>query len=262
MSIVFAAITPHSPILIPSIGKENTKRLEDSLNSFHKLETDLIKANPDTILIISPHGLIQDKAFTMNLNTKFEANFEEFGDFSIKENYIGDHGLAYKIREKLETKAPLQLISEEKLDYGSSVPLHLLAKKLSKVKIIPISYSGLSLEDHFNFGELLQEELLSNNEKIAVISSGDLSHSLSKDSPAPYSSKGKKFDTKLIKYLKDNDIKSILKMKEALINDAHECGLRSILILQGILSKIKHDPKMLSYEHPFGVGYLVMNFIL
>ena len=51
-------------------------------------------------------------------------------------------------------------------------------------------------------------------------------------------------------------------MKKGLIDDAHECGLRSILILQGILSKIKHDPKMLSYEHPLGIGYLVMNFIL
>ena len=262
MSIVFAAITPHSPILIPSIGKENTNRLEESLSSFRKLELELLKSEPDTILIISPHGLIQDKAFTMNLNTKFEANFEEFGDFSINDKYSGDYGLAYKIREKLETKAPLQLISDKKLDYGSSVPLHLLTQKLSKIKIIPLYYSGLSLSDNFKFGELLQEELLANNEKIAIIASGDLSHSLSKDSPAPYSSKGKKFDTKLIQYLRENDIKSILKMKEGLIKDANECGLKSILLLQGILSKIKHDPKMLSYEHPFGVGYLVMNFIL
>jgi len=262
MSLVFAAITPHSPILIPSIGKENTKRLEETLESFVKLENDLLKTNPDTILIISPHGLIQDNAFTMNLHTDFEANFEEFGDFSDKHIYPSDYPLAYKIREKLETKASLQLFSKKKLDYGTSVPLFLLTKKIPKIKIIPISYSGMSLEEHFQFGELLQEELLSNNEKIAVIASGDLSHSLSKDSPAPYSAKGKKFDTKLIEYLKENNLKNILKMKKNLIGDANECGLRSILILLGILSKIKHDPKMLSYEHPFGVGYLVMNFIL
>ncbi|MDA3840336.1 MAG: AmmeMemoRadiSam system protein B [Patescibacteria group bacterium] len=262
MSIVFAAISPHSPILIPSIGKENTKRLEDTLKSFAKLENDLLEINPDTILIISPHGQVQENAFTMNLSPKFEGNFEEFGDYSIKVNFNGDIGLAYKIREKLETKAPLQLMSETNLDYGSLVPLYLLTKNLPNIKIIPIYYSGLSSQEHFDFGKLLQEELFSNNERIAVIASGDLSHSLTKDSPAPYSSKGKKFDAKIIEYLNDNDINSILKMKESLITDSNQCGLRSILILQGILSKIKHDPKMLSYEHPFGVGYMVMNFIL
>ena len=262
MSIVFAAITPHSPILIPSIGKENTAKLEETIKSFEKLEEDLLRAKPDTILIISPHGKIQDSAFTMNLNTEFEANLEEFGDFSNKTTFTGDYGLAYKIREKLETKAPLQLMSEKNLDYGSLVPLSLLTKNIPKIKIIPLTYSGLSLQEHFYFGELLKEELLSNNEKIAIIASGDLSHSLDKNSPAPYSSKGKKFDTKLIEYLKENDTRSILRMKENLITESNQCGLKSILILLGILSKIKHTPKMLSYEHPFGVGYMVMNFIL
>ncbi|PLX20972.1 AmmeMemoRadiSam system protein B [Candidatus Parcubacteria bacterium] len=262
MSIVFSAISPHSPILVQSIGKENTNRLSATLNSIKKLESSLIESKPDTIFIISPHGSVQNNSFTMNLSPKFTGTFEEFGDHSTTLKYKGDFGLAYKIRERLETKAPLQLMSNEKLDYGSLVPISLLTQKLPNLKIIPIYYSGLSHQEHFDFGVLLQRELIYNNERIAVVASGDLSHSLSKDSPAPYSSKGKKFDAKLIEYLKKNDIDSILKMKETLIKEANECGLKSILILQGILSKIKHDPKMLSYEHPFGVGYLVMNFIL
>lgn len=46
--------------------------------------------------------------------------------------------------------------------------------------------------------------------------------------------------------------------------EAGECGLRSFSFLLGILeeSKINWKPEVLSYEGPFGVGYLVANFRL
>ena len=54
----------------------------------------------------------------------------------------------------------------------------------------------------------------------------------------------------------------ILNLDERLIEQAGECGLRSFIILLGILNDIKYQPKILSYEGPFGVGYLVANFKL
>jgi len=46
--------------------------------------------------------------------------------------------------------------------------------------------------------------------------------------------------------------------------EAGECGLRSFSFLLGILEEAKIDWKaeILSYEAPFGVGYLVANFKL
>ncbi len=262
MSIVFSAITPHPPILIPSIGKENLQRLTNTQKAYQKLEEKLVQSNPDTIIVISPHGPLQSNAFVMNLNPDFEGTFEEFGDFNTKLNFKGDIGLAYKIRERMETRAPLQLISEKKLDHGTSIPLYLLTPRLKNVKIIPLYYSGLSREAHFKFGQLLRREFIYNKEQIAIIASGDLSHRLTKDAPAGYSPKGKKFDKKIIEYLSKNKANEILQMDENLIMEAGECGLKSIIILLGILDQIKHKPQLLSYEAPFGVGYLVMNFEL
>jgi len=262
MPIIFSAITPHPPILIPAIGKENLTRLKATQQAMQKLEQDLYSSQPDTILIISPHGQIQPDAFTMNLNPNFEGNFEMFGDFSTKLHFAGDIGLAYKIRERMETRAPLQLISDLYLDHGCSVPLCLLTQHLPKIKVIPLYYSGLDLAAHFKFGQLLKRELLFNKERVAVIASGDLSHRLTKDAPAGYSARGKKFDQKLIKYLTLNKTKDILKMNHHFIEDAGECGLKSIVILLGILDEINYQPHKLSYEAPFGVGYLVMKFKL
>lgn len=262
MSLVYAAITPHPPILIPSIGKDNLSQLEKTQKSFSELEGNLYTSKAETLIIISPHGHCQTDAFTMNLNPKFEINFEEFGDFSAKHSLEGDIGNAYKMREHLETRAPLQLISEEKLDHGCGVPLYMLTQNIPNLKIIPLYYSDLSLEAHYNFGKLMQREIQVNKSRIAVIASGDLSHRLTKNAPAGYSSKGVKFDNKLMEFLSGKKTKSILNMSEKLISEAGECGLRSIIILLGILDGIEYKPETLSYEGPFGVGYLTMSFKL
>lgn len=260
MSLVYSAIVPHPPIIIPNIGKENANKLENTIKSYEKIRKELIKNDVDTIFIISPHGSVQSKSFTLNLSPEFYCDFKNFGDLETKETWIGNIGLAHRIKEHLETRAPLQMTTEHELDHGSAIPLMLLTKGLNKIKIIPLYYSGLSNEAHFQFGQLLNRELNYNKDRIAVIASGDLSHRITKDAPAGYSPKGKKFDKKLIELLSKNKTDEILKMDHELISDAGECGLKSILILLGILDSIKHVPKLLSYEYPFGVGYLTMSF--
>ena len=259
MSIIFSAIVPHPPVLIPTIGKENITRLEKTVTAYEKLEKELRAQKPDTILIISPHGNILENAFTLNFSSEYTANFEEFGDFSTKLSLGSDIGLIYKIRESLETTTQVQMISEPNLDHGSSVPLYYLTKNLPEIKIIPLNYSQLDLNKHFELGRLIKEELLLSRERIAIIASGDLSHCLTKDAPGGYSPKGKKFDKKLIELLSKDKAKDILEIDEDLINEAAECGLRSIIIMLGIIDGFKYAPVLLSYEAPFGVGYLVMN---
>ncbi|MBI4779274.1 hypothetical protein HY797_02370, partial [Candidatus Falkowbacteria bacterium] len=135
MPIVFSAIAPHPPILIPTIGKKNIGQLKATSLSYLKLEQDLYASQAETIIIISPHGHLQEEAFTINLSPEFIGDFEKFGDLTTKFTLSGDIGLAHKIKEKLETKAPLQLTSEAKLDHGASIPLYLLTRHLPKIKI-------------------------------------------------------------------------------------------------------------------------------
>jgi MEMO1 family protein len=262
MPLIFAAISSHSPLLIPSIGKNATALFTSTPEALKKMEEDLYALDPDTIFIISPHGHIQENTFSFNIHPKFQAEFSEFGDFATKAEFNCDIGLAHQIREHLETKAPLTMISDEKLDYGSSIPLMMLASKLTKTKIVPVSFSGLGPEAHFAFGQLLNREFAISPKKIALIASGDLSHALTKKSPAPYSPKGKKFDARLVEYLLAKDTESILNMEPDLPRDAKECGLKPILILLGTLAGMNYKPLKLSYEAPFGVGYLTMNFLM
>lgn len=256
----FACLSPHPPILLPNIGKENLKIIESTCRSLAKLEAEFYQTNPETLIIISPHGDLAEDAFTINQAAMLNIDFSQFGDLSTKLQYENDVQLGYQLRERLETKIPLRLINQPQLDHGAGVPLYCLASHLKNVKLIPIGFSLLSLENHFQFGKAIQDLIISTNKNVGVIASGDLSHCLTKEAPAGYSTKGQEFDHQFIKYLKEKNIKSILKFDPRFVDEACECGLRSFVILLGLLDDINYQVEILSYEGPFGVGYLVANF--
>ncbi|MEK7580479.1 MAG: AmmeMemoRadiSam system protein B [Patescibacteria group bacterium] len=260
----FAAFVPHPPIAIPTVGKENLKFIKKTVRGFGDLAKKIGKAAPQTIIIISPHGQIFGDAFCINLSENYYGNFKDFGDLSTQLTFKGDIGLAHQIREGLETKIPLTMISDQILDHGVSVPLYYLSRYLSNFNIIPISYSLLDRAAHIKFGALLKEEILKSNKKIAIIASGDLSHRLTVDAPAGYSPRGTVFDQKIVDIIKKpkTAIKSLLDLDESLLEEAGECGFRSLLVLIGALSEIKYRSEIISYEGPFGVGYLIANFKL
>lgn len=258
--LVFSAITPHPPILIPNIGKENLSQIKKTVEAMKILEQELYAAKPDVIFIISPHGQLIADAFSINLSPVYKLDFEEFGDFETKKDFKGSIMLVENIKVAAENNLPLVLASEEKIDHGAGVPLFYLTQHLPNIAVIPACYSFLDYESHLKFGDILKNEIFNYNKRIAVIASGDLSHRLTKEAPAGYSDQGKIFDQKLIDLLKKKDIKGILNLDPKLIEEAGECGLRSILILLGIIQRMNYDFEVLSYEGPFGVGYLVGNF--
>ena len=262
MSLVFAGITPHPPILIPAIGKNNLDQLEKTKLALEQLAGELYAAQPDILIIISPHGNINPNAFTVNLAEKFTISFESFGDLSTKITLFGDSHLITSNKKKLRSKFNLNIIAEEKLDHGSGVPLYYLTSHLKEVKIVPIYFSMLDYQSHLEFGKSLKEAILETNERVAVIASGDMSHCLTKSAPAGFNPAGKEFDEKVIALIKNRDLQGIVNIDHELVDNAAECGLRSFLILFGVLNSINFNPEILSYEAPFGVGYLVANFRL
>ncbi|MBU0598321.1 AmmeMemoRadiSam system protein B [Patescibacteria group bacterium] len=262
--LVFSAITPHPPIIIPEIGKQNLRFIEKTVKSMERLAEDIYAAKPDTIIIISPHGPMLSDAFAINMSPQFTISFKNFGDLSINLTINGDVGLIHHYKEIMETKIPVVLANQAELDHGAGVPLYFLTKNLDKkkIKIVPISFSMLDYQSHYEFGRKLQEDILNDTKRIAVIASGDLSHRLTKDAPAGFSHWAEKFDKTIIEKVTNQDHNGLKSLDEDFIEEAGECGLRSIIILQGILNSIKYKTDIYSYEGPFGVGYLVANLKL
>lgn len=252
--INFACITPHPPIIIPGIGRsEDLKLVKKTIKAMEKLREDLEKVNPDTILIISPHAPVNANGFLINSDAQLKGSLIDFGldeDFSFK----NDYELMEKIGYYSDNAGIIVHFHESFLDHGALVPLYYLTKNIQP-KLVHCSFSFLDFKTHYKYGEIIGKILRDSDKKIAVVASGDLSHRLTPDAPAGYSERGKVFDEKLQKLLSKRDISGIIDLDPNLVDEAGECGLRSIIILLGIL-RSKYDFRCLSYEGPFGVGYL------
>lgn len=265
MPIIKTYLLPHSPLLIPEIGKANHELMAKTTSIYKAVQEDLTANNIETILIITPHDHPQEDYFLINCAPEMDISFQDFGYIPPKTTVKGAIHLADQLKNSLKERFPLHSLSESSLDYGSAIPLYLLKGQNDNIRVITLTTGeDLDLETHINLGASLAPLLEKSPKNIAVIASGDLSHRLMRKSPAGYSPKGPKFDNKLIEYLSSPEtaISNILKLDKRLITEASECGLKPITILLGILQEKNWEPNILAYQTDFGIGYLSMEFII
>ena len=222
--ITFACLSPHAPIFLPEVGSsEDREQVRDTIDSLESLGASLKKAKPEIIIISSPHT---DWGINVPL-------------------YFLDPPASFKVA-----------------DYQT--PDEIIIDTTRKSIIYPIITTLDSPRQHYWWGQALYSNLLKNcSLNIALVGSGDMSHCLKIDGPYGFHPDGPKYDQALAEALKKKDLATILQLDE-LYPEAGECGLRSFSFILGILEAagLNYQPEILSYEGPFGVGYLVANIKL
>lgn len=236
-------------------------KLEQTKTAMEELEKRFYTAKPESIVVIAQQSNILPESFSINLSPNYKANFKQFGDFGVELDFKSDYMAIQQIRAGDETNkaVPLVLTSEEEIDYSYAVPLYYLMQHAKDLPIIPVTYSGLGLEDHAKFGAFLKERLSGINKRFAVIASGDLSHKLTKEAPAGFSEKAAGFDKELLELFAKKDLAGLQKIDTSLLKEVEETALRQLIILLGTLGDMNYEPEQLSYEGPFGVGYAVVD---
>lgn len=261
MSLNFACLAPHPPVIVKGIGSdEDLAKITDTIIGMRKLTTSFNEADIDTLIVISPHGLVYPDRFNICGMQKLFGTFAEFQNPDIIIEAENNLELVDLIAEKMdETQIKFALYDNGgefyELDHGAMVPLTYFKQNQESVfKIVPVTYSNLDKAAHFAFGEVIREAADSYPGRVGILASGDLSHQLFQNPD------GKKFDNEITKDLSELAIENILQYENDYIENIGECGYRSILILLGAIEKKEVTPEILSYEGPFGVGYLVANF--
>ncbi|MBI4262609.1 hypothetical protein HY624_03735 [Candidatus Uhrbacteria bacterium] len=259
--IIFAAITPHSPLFVPSVGKENRERLALSLNSFIHLRNALATLNPDVLVIISPHGPMLEKSFPIGMMPEYDVHFEQFGDFATRVKLPGDILLPTLIKQSLETTMAITSIGESVIDHGIAIPALELTRG-ALVPIVPVGVSLLNYSEHYQFGSILAPILEQGERRIAVVASAELSHRLGPLAPLGYSPHGSTFDAHILELITQHKLSSLVDIDPALARETGSCGIAPIAMLAGILHARTVDPEILSYEAPFGIGYATIDLRL
>jgi len=261
--IVFGCIVPHPPLMVPDVGRGQEVAIKATLEAMETLCQRLAKQNPQTVLVISPHGQSHDSAMGILTAAASEGDMRRWGAKGPTIHFDNDLELVKLIKKEAEAAGiSLKSIGERgyELDHGVMAPMHYLLPAVKGVPLVPLTFSWLPLEAHFTFGKAIRRAVEQSKKRVALIASGDLSHRLIPSAPAGYDPMGKVFDEKLVQALSRLDSKTILNFDSELIERAGQCGLRSFAILLGALDGLKIKSENLSYEGPFGVGYLVASF--
>lgn len=258
--IVFTAIVPHPPMSIPGIGsREDLLALQKTLLAFDTLRQDLESARPDVVIIISPHAPLEPYHFVINSASVLAGDLSQFG-VDIAAHFRNDSEIAELIEYACEQDEIPVHMHEHALDHGAMVPFYHLLKNINP-HVVHLSFSFLDLKTHYIYGELIKTVCEASHKRIAIIASGDLSHRLTPDAPAGYSPQAKFFDRRIIESLGELDHGRIFDIHRESSEEAAECGLRSFVILLGTIHGSDCQFDLLSYEHPFGIGYLVARYV-
>ena len=228
-----------------------------------ELAEELYASHPDVILLLSEHPTTYEDSFSINISNPYTFDVSAFGDLGFDRKLHPDIETIDRLQRSLRNQGqPTTLTTDESLDHGSAVAIGLLTDKLTDVKLIPITYSSLDPKSHFQFGQALKDIIINSDKRIAVIASGDLSHALESKSPAGFHKAGEIFDHKINEVVSQKNTAGLIGIEKDIIKNAQQTAYQQLLILFGLLERVSIKPSILSYEAPFGVGFMVANFVL
>lgn len=268
MALVGCFVVPHPPIIIPEVGGVSLAEAEPTVRAMTALRTRAAELAPDTIVLLSPHSALARSQMGVSLGAAYRGSLAYFRAPEVRVEVSADEELAAAILEGAQrhgvpvvrTASPGEIVE---LDWGALVPLvYLLGDLPGSCRLVLLSFSYLSLEEHVRFGRAVGEVLIAADRRVLYVASGDMSHRLIPEAQAGYDPRGREFDQAVADAFSADDWEGLLSIDPGVVSAAGECGYRSLAVLSGVVAEIQADGgrtrnRLLSYEGPWGVGYLV-----
>jgi aromatic ring-opening dioxygenase LigB subunit len=259
---VFACIAPHGGEIIPELKGDLPDRMSKTRESLTHLGTEMERAKPDTIIVLTPHGTRINGQFSVSDSERMSGIVEENNskftlDRSVDRELARhiaivaqNHGLLVGTINYATAAGPLSCLP---LDWGSIVPLRFMPD----VPIVVITPSReLSYKKHLEFGQSIREAVQSSSKRIGLIASCDWSHTHDEKGPYGFSPTAKELDQEVITLIKENQLEKMAFFADDFIEAAKPDGIWQTLILAGAILPDERRIEFLSYEAPTYFGLI------
>jgi AmmeMemoRadiSam system protein B len=257
-ALVFVGIVPHPPVMVPEVGGASSEEVRASVEAMRELTERIKSCGAETIILISPHAPLEERAFVAYDGPRLRGDFANFRAPHATVDVPLDAELLGAIATAAEEKGyRVTRLNQRELDHGTAVPLYFLVRNGWDGRAVALGYSFLSDEDHVRFGVCVARAVERVGRATAFVASGDLSHRLKPGAPAGFNPDAHRFDEEVVGALRECEPARVAKIDRNLRRLAGECGYRSMLVAIGVASGVEPDCEVLHYEAPFGVGYLV-----
>ena len=274
MTLVYACIAPHGGEIIPELAsKAMLPKFEETRAAMRVLAKRISETHPQTVVIASPHNLrlVSRIAVVVSENSSGTLKGIPNRSVSLRARCDTDFG---RILVRQAEKEDLPVVganygtatgssSDIQMDWGTLIPLWFVLKERKlKPKILIVTPSReIPLRKNFAFGQLLGR-LMSKDRtrKFVFIASADQAHAHSRTGPYGFSRAAQKYDDLVLRAIRDNNLKRILRLKPRFIEDAKPDSLWQMVILAGINELVPLRSQLLSYQVPSYYGMVCAGF--
>ncbi len=272
--LVFACIAPHGGEVIAELADNAPQRAALTRQAMEELARRMEAARPETVLVITPHGVrVAGAVCVMTTERAIGVLEGEGGNGRVEMDLAVDTELGYRIAYQASGQYNVPVVTAiygasggdgcfSPLDWGAVVPLYFLgARWPSPPSIVSITPSrALTLEQLYDFGKAIAEAASSSEKRVALIASADWGHAHDADGPYGYDPASAQFDTMIQVTIRSDNLDTLLDIDLDFADRARVDGLWQAIMLAGALHHTPMRGELLSYQAPTYFGMLVASY--
>jgi aromatic ring-opening dioxygenase LigB subunit len=258
----FCGLFPHPPIVVPDVGRERHDDCRPTYDGCREFARRLVASEPARLFVVSPHSPRATRAFGLWSGERLQGNLGRFGAPQAAVDLPNDpEALAALERAAEAHRVETWTIPSEPLDHGAVIPLWFVQEAgwdgPTSIASLPWSEDPRTMEA---FGRTVADAFVPLPGATALIASGDMTHRAIPGAPAGYHPRAVEFDRTLTELVRQGRLADIPDIDPGLRKDAAEDATDTSIIAASAIGFRPRGAEVLSYEHPFGVGYLVAVF--
>ena len=270
--LVWACIAPHGGELIAELAGDSLPRMATTRKSMETLGERCRAANPDTIVVMTPHGEDVEGMISMMVCPHALAYLD--GENGVRVSSVFDVDM--DVLEQIATQAttlnvPIAFTGFDEdsrpqplfvMDWGAYVPLWFMGANWNqKPKIVVLCISrSTDRQRILDFGTAIANAATQSEKRIAVICSADQGHGHDADGPYGLSQGSEPYDTAYCDAVRDNDLGRMVNWDDGFIELAFTDSYCQTLAMHGISQTSPLTPELLSYETPTYFGLACAEF--
>jgi len=250
----------HAPIVVPGISSEaRSAPSVDSTRAMSDAARAVCEADPDAVIIVSPHAPRAQDGFLVASDARAEGDFGRFGVPAVGADVPGSPERARAIADAaagLGVRAEARNLG--RVDHGTLVPLWFLKDAGWSGPTVWFALPMFTEHDACEaMGRAVALAAEARGERWAFVASGDMSHRLTRDAPAGYDARAAEFDRAVCDAVRAGDLRRVRAIDPLLRELAAEDVVDSLDVALGVTAGRNTDHRTLSYQGPYGVGYLI-----
>jgi aromatic ring-opening dioxygenase LigB subunit len=255
MPIVFGVIAPHARRLLPEF-KTKPDEMPLTSQALQRIGTRLENHKPDTIIILTPHGIRVEGAISISVSENASGSLgakvsTRFKVDQLLARAISNNALSCGIPiAKCTYGASSGFSSSLPLDWGAIVPLRLLEKFFDpQSQVIVVCPSRLlPRQQLFDFGRGIASITSQSPKRVVLIASADQAHTHHASGPYGFSESASEFDHLIVELVCQDKLERLLDVDINLIKKAIPDSYWQMLILAGAMQIQPLCGEFLSYE--------------